>query len=254
MRIRILAFSLIIVALIGFSSCENKKAMKKVSLKTNNDSVAYIIGNNIGKQMKSDSLQVDPNILAAGLHDALYADTTQVPDELARQTMMTFQQNMQAKGQQKMQEMQRKAQAEAPINKEKGEKFLAENKTKPGVVTTASGLQYKIINAGNGRKANDSSNVKVHYKGYTIDGKIFDSSYERKQPADMNVANLITGWREAMGMMKEGDKWQLFIPSNLAYGEQGPPQIGNNQTLIFEVELIQIVDSKNGQSQGMMPR
>jgi FKBP-type peptidyl-prolyl cis-trans isomerase len=122
-----------------------------------------------------------------------------------------------------------------------GEKFLAENKTKPGVVTTPSGLQYKILTAGKGKKPTASSNVLVHYTGKTIDGNVFDSSVQRGEPITLGVSGVISGWTEALQLMKEGDKWELYIPYNLAYGERGAgAQIPPYAALIFEVELIKV--------------
>jgi FKBP-type peptidyl-prolyl cis-trans isomerase len=122
-----------------------------------------------------------------------------------------------------------------------GEQFLAENKTKPGVVTTPSGLQYKVLTAGKGKKPTAASSVVVHYTGKTLDGKIFDSSVQRGEPITLGVSDVIGGWTEALQLMKEGDKWELYIPYNLAYGERGAgPQIPPYSALVFEVELIKV--------------
>ena len=126
-------------------------------------------------------------------------------------------------------------------NKVKSDAFLAQNKTKPGIQTTASGLQYKVITAGTGAKALETDKVKVHYHGTLIDGTVFDSSVNRGEPATFGVTQVIKGWIEALQMMPAGSKWTLYIPSDLAYGPQGPPSIGPNQALIFDVELIEIV-------------
>ena len=120
-------------------------------------------------------------------------------------------------------------------------KFLAENKTKPGIVTTASGLQYQVLVAGTGEKPTSADRVKVHYQGSLLDGTVFDSSIKRGEPATFGVTQVISGWVEALQLMPVGSKWKLFIPSELAYGPQGPPSIGPDQLLIFEVELLEIV-------------
>jgi FKBP-type peptidyl-prolyl cis-trans isomerase FklB len=148
--------------------------------------------------------------------------------------MMAFQKEVMAK------------QAEvAKKNKAEGEAFLAENKKKEGVKTTPSGLQYKVIKPGKGKKPKSSDTVTVNYRGTLIDGTEFDSSYKRGQPATFQVSGVIPGWTEALQLMEEGAKWQLFIPSNLAYGERGAGGvIGPNATLIFEVELISIQEKK----------
>ena len=123
-----------------------------------------------------------------------------------------------------------------------GEKFLAENREQPGVVTLPSGLQYKVITAGNGPVPKASDTVRCHYEGRLVDGTVFDSSYRRKQPADFPVKGVIAGWVEALQLMPVGSKWQLFIPSELAYGEHGAGQsIGPNETLVFDIELLDII-------------
>ena len=127
------------------------------------------------------------------------------------------------------------------INKKKGEEFLAENKKKPGVKTTESGLQYLVLKEGTGKKPELDDNVLCHYHGTLIDGTVFDSSVDRGEPASFPVNRVIPGWTEVLQLMKEGSKWRVFIPSKLAYGQRGaPPKIGPNETLIFEIELLQV--------------
>ena len=139
--------------------------------------------------------------------------------------------------------------AQAETNKVEGTAFLAENAGREGIVTTDSGLQYEVIEAGSGRSPSETDQVKVHYQGTLIDGTVFDSSYERGEPVTFPVNRVIPGWTEALQLMKEGAKWKLYIPSELAYGETGPPArgpeppvIGPNATLIFDVELLEVVD------------
>ena len=157
-----------------------------------------------------------------------------ITDEQAQQIMQAFGQKMQAKQIVKMQQ-------EAKTNQDKGDKFLAENGKKTGVVTTASGLQYQVLTQGTGAKPAASSGVKVHYKGTLIDGTEFDSSYKRGEPATLPLSGVIPGWSEGLQLMSVGSKYKFWIPAKLAYGEQAPPMIGPNQMLIFEVELIDIV-------------
>jgi len=149
--------------------------------------------------------------------------------------MAEFQQRMIAR----QQEMLRK---EAETNLAAGNAFLEENKGKPGVVVLPSGLQYKVLEEGTGRTPTATDRVKVHYQGTFVNGEEFDSSYRRNQPAEFQVNRVIAGWTEALQLMKEGAKWQLFIPADLAYGERGrPPSMPPNSTLIFEVELIEVL-------------
>jgi FKBP-type peptidyl-prolyl cis-trans isomerase FklB len=155
-------------------------------------------------------------------------------EEEIRQTMMAFQKEMMAKQEEQMKKAGEK-------NKKEGEAFLAENKKKEGVITLPSGLQYKVIKAGQGKKPQASDKVTVHYRGTLINGTEFDSSIRRGQPATFPVSGIIPGWSEALQLMQEGAQWQLFIPPNLAYGERGAGNvIGPNSTLIFEVELISV--------------
>ena len=160
-------------------------------------------------------------------------------EEQAKEIGEAFGQRMQAK-------QIAKAMAEAKSNLEKGQKALAENGKKPGVVTTASGLQYQILTEGKGAKPAATDGVKVHYKGTLLDGKTFDSSYDRGEPAVMPLQGVIPGWVEGLQLMPVGSKYTFWIPAKLAYGEQAPPMIGPNQTLVFEVELLDIVKAPSG--------
>jgi FKBP-type peptidyl-prolyl cis-trans isomerase len=159
----------------------------------------------------------------------------------AKLTDQQFQACMENLQQEAMQKMEAEKAASGSVNKARGEKFLAENKSKDGVKTTASGLQYKVIKEGTGKKPAKENTVKVHYTGTTIDGKVFDSSVERGEPIEFPLAGVIAGWTEGVQLMSVGSKYTLYIPSNLAYGEQGAGQaIGPNETLIFDVELLDI--------------
>jgi FKBP-type peptidyl-prolyl cis-trans isomerase FklB len=206
-----------------------------LTLKTQKDKASYAIGLNIGKSMHKDSVDVDPSILLRGLKDGLAGSKPLLTDDEARAAMVTLQSEMRKKQEEKM-----LVQGEA--NKKEGEAFLADNKTKDGVVSLPSGLQYKILKEGTGPKPVATDTVVCNYKGTLLDNTEFDSSYKHGQPATFRVSGVIKGWTEALQLMPVGSKWQLFIPSELAYGARGGPGggIGPNATLIFEVELMSV--------------
>ena len=212
-------------------------------LKTDKEKLSYAIGMNIGASMKKDTLDIDPTILARGIKDALTGAKTSLTEEEARTIVNAFRTEM-------MKKQQAEAQKAGDANKQAGEKFLAENKTKDGVVTLPSGLQYKVIKQGDGPKPTASDTVVTNYRGTLIDGKEFDSSYKRGQPATFPVGQVIKGWTEALQLMPVGSKWQLFIPANLAYGDKSPGgDIGPNSTLIFDIELLSIEQKKPADKQ-----
>jgi FKBP-type peptidyl-prolyl cis-trans isomerase len=203
-------------------------------LKTQKDKVSYGIGMNIGKSLKKDAVDVDVDLLVKGLKDSLSDGKTLLSEEEYRATLTALQKEM-------MEKQAEASKALAEKNKKDGEAFLSENGKKEGVVTLPSGLQYKVIKSGTGKSPKPVDTVETHYRGTLIDGTEFDSSYKRGQTATFPVDGVIPGWTEALQKMKEGDKWQLFVPSNLAYGERGAGRdIGPNATLIFEVELIAV--------------
>jgi FKBP-type peptidyl-prolyl cis-trans isomerase FklB len=201
---------------------------------TQRDKVSYAIGMNIGTTLHRQAVEVDPNILLHGLEDAMAGGKTLLSEEEARATLTEFQNDIRKKQQEKMQQA-------GEANKKEGDAFLAANKAKEGVTTLPSGLQYKVLSAGKGPKPTASDSVVCNYRGTLIDGKEFDSSYKRGQPATFPVGGVIKGWTEALQLMPVGSKWQLFVPSELAYGEHGTGgDIGPNAVLIFEVELLSI--------------
>jgi FKBP-type peptidyl-prolyl cis-trans isomerase FklB len=220
----------------------NAFAADSPALKDQKDKVSYSIGLDIGRNMKQQSLDINPDILAAGLKDALTDAKPKLTDEEMKQTMMAFQQEMQQKQMLKMK-------GAGDKNKKEGEAFLAANAKKDGVktkdVTLPDGkkaqLQYKVVSSGKGKTPKPTDTVTTHYRGTLINGKEFDSSYKRGEPVSFPVSGVIKGWTEALQLMKEGDKWQLFIPSELAYGERGAGNdIESNSTLIFDIELIKV--------------
>ena len=203
-------------------------------LKTDKDKLSYAMGMDLGAQLKSKSVDIDPSLFAAGLKDALAGRKTTLTVEEAKAAISELQKGLAVK-------QAALAKAVGDRNKAEGDAFLAANKAKPGVVTLPSGLQYRILTAGTGKKPTATDTVVCHYRGTLIDGKEFDSSFKAGAPATFPVGQVIRGWTEVLQLMPVGSKWQVFIPSNLAYAERGASaDIGPNATLIFEIELIAI--------------
>ena len=196
------------------------------------------IGTGYSQGLKKQAVDVDWNLIAQGMKDAAAGSKTRLTQDEAKAVLNEVQTEIQR-------QQQEKAQQASAANKTEGEAFLAANKSKDGVVTLPSGLQYKILTAGAGPKPTPSDSVKCNYRGTLIDGKEFDSSYKRGQPATFEVGQVIKGWTEALQLMPVGSKWQIFVPSSLGYGERGAgAEIGPNATLIFEVELLSIEEKK----------
>lgn len=209
-------------------------AAEKMSLKTEKEKLSYTIGVDAGSNLRKLSVDVDAAILLQGLKDALSGSALLLTDEEMLAVKNAFRQQMMAKQAEEAKKLGEK-------NKKEGETFLEENKKKEGVKTLPSGLQYKVLVEGTGKSPKATETVTVNYRGTFVDGKEFDSSYKRGQPATFPVNGVIAGWTEALQLMKEGAKWQIVIPANLAYGEKGAGNlIGPDATLIFEVELISI--------------
>ena len=207
-------------------------AQKKTTLKTQKEKISYIIGTDIGKNLKKQSIDVNPELLFKGIKDAFAGDKFLLTDQEIQEVMSTFQQEMMAKQSEKMGKL-------AAENKKEGEAFLEANKKKDSVITLPSGLQYKVVVEGTGKTPTVKDTVTTHYRGMLIDGIEFDNSYKRGEPATFPVKGVIAGWTEALQLMKAGSKWKLYIPSNLAYGDRGAGQlIGPGATLIFDIELI----------------
>lgn len=195
------------------------------------DKVSYFIGTNMGSQLKGQGIDVDIAALTEGIADAVAGKEPKYTQEELMVAMQAFEAKMQA-------EAAKKSEA----SKAAGDKFLADNGKREGVTTTASGLQYEVLKAADGAKPAATDQVKVHYHGTLVDGKVFDSSVERGEPVTFPVQGVIKGWVEALQLMPVGSKWKLFIPSELAYGKQGAgADIGPDAALVFEVELLEIV-------------
>ena len=204
------------------------------ALTTQKDKFSYALGMNLGTSLHKQSVPVDPDILARGLKDALAGGKMRMTEDEMRAAIMDVQNELRKQQQEKAQQL-------GEANKKEGEAFLAANKSKDGVVTLPSGLQYKILQAGTGPKPTASDTVVCNYRGTLINGTEFDSSSKHGGPATFPVSGVIKGWTEAVQLMPVGSKWQLFIPGELAYGERGAGgDIGPNATLIFEVELLSI--------------
>jgi len=235
------------VAVLFTFSCQkdttpSKKAeITLADLKTEDDKVSYSIGYSMGSSFKKDALPMNLEVFEKGIKDGFAGGEQILNEEQINETMKTFQQKMRAQKQAETMARMEERKKAGEANKEKGQKFLEENKTKEGVVTLESGLQYKILKEGTGASPTATNTVKCHYKGTTIDGKEFDSSYKRGEPATFALDKVIKGWTEGLQLMKEGGQWQFFVPAELAYGARGAgEEIGPNEVLIFEVELLGI--------------
>src|SRR6266702_3752603 len=202
---------------------------KSPQLKDQKDKVSYSIGLNIGFNLSRQNVQINPDVVSAGIKDAIAGKPLLTTDQV-KEVMATFEKDM-----------EQKQKAAGEKNASEGAKFLEENKKKDGVKTTASGLQYKVIKDGTGAQPKATDTVTVNYRGTLINGTEFDSSYKRGQPATFPLNGVIKGWTEGVQLMKTGSKYQFFVPANLGYGERAvSPDIGANATLIFEVELLEI--------------
>ena len=230
-------FIAVVFLFAGVIGCQSQgvNSGSKTTLATKKDSVSYGIGLIFGRNLHKDSIEVAYDALVAGMKDALVDSSKRILSEKAcDSTMRAFQNEMTDK-------QMAASRAQGDKNKAEGEAFLAQNKTQQGVITLPDGLQYKVIKEGTGPKPKASQTVSVNYRGTLLNGNEFDSSYKRGEPATFPCSGLIKGWTEALQLMKVGSKWQLWIPSDLAYGERGaggviPP----NATLVFEMELLSI--------------
>jgi len=217
-------------------------------LKTDKDKASYAIGMNIAQTLKKQGDMFDASIVERGLKDALAGDKTLITEDEAKAVLTSLQVAMRQKMEEEHKKQQEQMQQMAETNKKDGDAFLAENKAKAGVVTLPSGLQYKILSEGTGPKPAATDSVVCNYKGTLLDGTEFDSSAKHGGPATFPVSGVIKGWTEALQLMPVGSKWQLYVPSDLAYGQRGAGGgIAPNSTLIFEVELVSIKSSTAAQ-------
>jgi FKBP-type peptidyl-prolyl cis-trans isomerase len=216
--------------------------------KTQKEKLSYAIGMEMGKGVKTQGIDVDPAIVEQGLKDALAGAKSQMSDDEIKQVITALQQEIRQKQMQAQE-------AAATENRTKGEAFLAANAKKDGVVALPDGLQYKVMTTGQGKKPGETDTVLCNYKGTFIDGTEFDSSTQAGKPVPFEVKNVIPGFKEVLQLMPVGSKWQVFVPSSLAYGERGAGGvIGPNATLIFEIELVSIEGPAPAQPAGGAPK
>ncbi|MEY4729627.1 MAG: outer membrane protein [Pseudomonadota bacterium] len=208
------------------------KTEKESIFKSEKDKVSYGIGAEVGRNFRKQEVEVNQELLLKGLNDALTGSKMLIPEKELRKVMNTFQNSV------RMKTMMNKRVA-TEENRKKGEAYQAANKAKDGVVTLPSGVQYKIVKAGNGPKPTEASTILCNYRGTLIDGSEFDAT--DTEPATLKIASLIPGWKQALQLMPVGAKWQIVVPPNLAYGERGVgADIGPSETLLFDVELVAI--------------
>jgi len=235
MKMKLMLVPALCLGLLTMDAVAQKtKPAQAPEMKTEADSVSYAIGMNLAANVAKDNIEINPTMLAAGLADAI-GGKARLTQEQAQDVMVALQARLMAK-------QKEATEGAAQKNLKEGQAFLAENKNKPGVMSTASGLQYQVLTEGTGAMPKSTDKVKVHYEGRLIDGTVFDSSIKRGQPITFPLNGVIPGWTEGLQLMKVGAKYRFFIPSNLAYGEKGfaGSPIGPNATLIFDVELLGI--------------
>jgi FKBP-type peptidyl-prolyl cis-trans isomerase len=222
----------ILLPFLSLATDEEKET--DVELKSFSQKLSYTLGQQIGNNIKESPTEIDVDIFVRGIKDSLKGSKSLLSEEETNEIRQEFSRQIQENRNQKVAVLSEK-------NLKDGQAFLAENKKKEGIVTTDSGLQYKVLKQGDGPKPLATDKVTVHYRGALLDGTEFDSSYKRGQPASFQVGGVIRGWTEALQLMNVGSKYQLFIPSDLAYGQRGAGQrIGPNSMLIFDVELLSI--------------
>ena len=220
------------------NSGEDSTKAEPQSPQTEKEKISYAIGANMAQSIDEISDELDLAMLQRGMSDQIYGKDLLVSKEEAQILLQAFTQQLMAKQQEEMSKT-------AMENLEEGQAYLKENETREGIIVTDSGLQYRVLKEGKGKSPGKTDRIKVHYKGTKLDGTVFDSSYERGEPATFQVDQVIQGWTEGVQLMNEGGKYRLFIPANLAYGEGGAGQeIGPNEVLIFEVELLEVVYSQ----------
>jgi FKBP-type peptidyl-prolyl cis-trans isomerase len=234
--LRVAALSSLLVT-FACSTDGAESSADSAALDTNDQKAAYGIGMNMGTQLRATNERLDRAAFMRGFEDGLQGNESAVPDAEVQAALMEFGTQLEA-------EAAALREREGQDNAAEGAAYLAENGAKPGVTTTASGLQYEVLRAGQGERPSPTSTVRVHYRGTLVDGTEFDSSYGRGEPAEFSIDGVIEGFREALQLMPVGSQWRIVIPSDIAYGPAGTGPIGPNSTLIFEIELLEIVDAE----------
>lgn len=240
-KFAIAAIAATVIATVGCNEKAADAASTEVELETLVQKVSYIFGYNLGKNAKAGQFEIDSKVFAEALDTAMADKEPRLSQDEIREVMEQFQQKQEAIQAIAVKAEQAEKALKAEANKAESEAFLAENGKKDGVTTTESGLQYKVLTAADGVKPGAEDKVEVHYTGRLLDGTVFDSSVSRGVTASFDVSGVIAGWTEALQLMPEGSKWEVYIPSDLAYGPGGTGgDIGPNAALIFEVELIKV--------------
>lgn len=242
--------SLISMVALGITACGHEKATETEAtvIETQDQKVSYLMGIENGKGIGSTGIELDLAAYQQGFSDGVAKLESKLDDEETAKVIQEFQKKMMAKREEMQKVEQEAAELESAANLKEGAAFLEANGAKEGVVTTESGLQYKVITKGTGAKPSTESTVEVHYAGRLLDGTEFDSSIKRGVPVKFGVTQVIPGWTEALQLMSEGSKWELYIPADLGYGSGGQGPIGPNSVLVFEVELLKADVSKAEES------
>ena len=229
-----------LTALLALAGCDQMNNQpQEADLQTQDQKISYLLGMDNGKNIQTIGIEIDTAAFQQGFNDGLTNAEPQLSEEQIAEAIKAFETVMTDKRDEMQQAEQQASQMQGDANLDEGTAFLAENGAKEGVTTTESGLQYKVLVAGSGAVPSVDSTVEVHYAGRLLDGTEFDSSVKRGVPTQFGVTQVIAGWTEALQLMEEGSKWELYIPASLAYGPGGTGPIGPNATLIFEVELLQ---------------
>lgn len=240
----VLALILLIFALNFALTQVQKEKGKQLNLLTHNDSAAYSVGYNVGRsilnQIQADSLPFSLGLLYEGIRDGLAQTNPVIPESEVQKFVAELQKTIAERRQRQQEQLEKELQKQAEENQKKAKEFLQENAKKEGVNVTQSGLQFKVLKLGTGKKPTENSKVKVHYKGTLIDGTVFDDSYSRGAPTEFELNKLIPGFRDGVLMMPAGSKFVFFIPPELGYGNRQVGKIPPNSVLIFEVELLEV--------------